>query len=220
MKTLQFIFANILVFSLFLACGAGKKQGDGFIPLFDGKTLNGWHADGGELDRWEVRDGVIICDGGGGGWLTTDKEYADFVLSLEWRIPEGGNSGVGLRYPPESYVSRAGMEIQILDDDAPKHKDIKPEQYTGSIYYQVAAKRGAARPVGEWNRYLITCDGPLVVIELNGTEITRADMDKHTVGKGDLTPLSQRPRKGYVGLQNHDKSWVEFRDIRIKVLNR
>lgn len=112
------------------------------------------------------------------------------------------------------------MEIQILDDDAPKHKDIKPEQYTGSIYYQVAAKQGAAKPVGEWNRYLITCDGPLVVIELNGIEVLSADMDEHTVGKGDLTPLSQRPRKGHIGVQSHDISRVEFRNIKIKVLNK
>lgn len=203
-----------------LSCGKAEKEQDDFVPLFDGETLSGWHAEGGDIENWGVVDGVIFCEGGNGGWLTTDKEYSDFVLSLEWRIPPGGNSGVGLRYPSETHVSQTGMEIQILDDDAPKHKDIKPEQYTGSIYYQVAARRGAARPVGEWNHYLITCEGPLVVIELNGIEVTRANMDEYTVGKGDLTPLSERPRSGHLGVQSHDVSRVEFRDIKIKVLEK
>ena len=220
MSAWRYLSVIFVVLALAVACGSGNKKEPGFIPLFDGKTLTGWHAEGGDIEHWGVVDGVIFCEGGNGGYLTTDEEYADFVLSLEWRIPAGGNSGVGLRYPSESHVSQAGMEIQILDDNAPKHKDIKPEQYTGSIYYQVAARQGAANPPGEWNHYLITCDGPLIVIELNGIEVTRANMDEHTVGKGDLIPLSQRPRKGHLGVQNHDVSRVEFRDIKIKLLNK
>jgi len=219
MSILKIPFSISLVVCL-TACGPVKKELNDFIPLFDGKTLNGWHAEGGELMRWQAENGVLSCIGGGGGWLTTEEEYSDFILSLEWRIPAGGNSGVGLRYPSNSHVSQAGMEIQILDDEAPKHRDIKPEQYTGSIYYQVAAKHGAAKPVGEWNRYLITCDGPLVVIELNGIEVVRADMDEHTIGKGDLTPLSERPRSGHIGVQNHDESRVDFRNVKIKVLSK
>ena len=64
MQALYSLCTIVLFFSLFLTCGTAQKQDDGFLPLFDGKTLNGWHADGGELERWEVRDGVIICDGG------------------------------------------------------------------------------------------------------------------------------------------------------------
>jgi hypothetical protein len=194
-------------------------SGERFVPLFDGRTLEGWHADGGDIAAWAAEDGILRCVGQGGGWLATDKIYSDFILELDWKIPPGGNSGVGLRFPPESHVSRTGMEIQILDDYADKHRDIKPAQYTGSIYYQVAAKQGIANPPGEWNHYRITCDGPLVVIELNGTEVTRADMDEHTVGQGDLTPLSERPRSGHIGVQNH-QTGVDFRNIRIKVLNQ
>ena len=219
MSILKIPFSISLVVCL-AACSPVEKELNDFVPLFDGKTLNGWHAEGGDIENWQVEDGVIFCEGGNGGYLTTDKEYSDFILSLEWCIPAGGNSGVGLRYPSNSHVSQAGMEIQILDDGAPKHRDIKPEQYTGSIYYQVAARQGAAKPPGEWNRYLITCDGPLVVIELNGIEVVRADMDQHTVGKGDLTPLSQRPRRGHIGVQSHDVSRVEFRNIKIKVLSK
>ena len=220
MSACRSLSSIVLILIMAVACGSGNKQQDGFVPLFDGKTLDGWHAERGDIEQWKVVDGVIFCESGYGGYLTTDEEYADFVLSLEWRIPPGGNSGVGLRYPSNSHVAQAGMEIQILDDNAPKHNNIKPEKYTGSIYDQVAARKGAAKTPGEWNHYLITCKGPLVVVELNGIEVTRASMDEHTVGKGDLTPLSERPRKGHIGVQNYDVGRVEFREIKIKVLTK
>ena len=202
------------ILATFALCGASG----GFTPLFDGKTLDGWYADGGKISSWEADNGILRCKGGGGGWLATKQTYSDFILELDWKIQAGGNSGVGLRFPAESHVSQAGMEIQILDDDAEGHRDIKPAQHTGSIYYQVAAKQGAAKPLGEWNHYRITCDGPLVVIELNGTEVVRANLDEHTVGEGGLTPLAERPRSGHVGVQNH-QTGVEFKNIRIKVLD-
>jgi hypothetical protein len=81
----------------------------------------------------------------------------------------------------------------------------------------VAAEQEAANPPGEWNHYRIICDGPLVVVELNGREVVRADMDEHTEGKGGLTPLAQRPRSGHIGVQNH-QTGVDFRNIMIRVL--
>ncbi|MBW7995477.1 MAG: DUF1080 domain-containing protein [Candidatus Glassbacteria bacterium] len=208
----------LAVVAVLLSLTLNGCGGDGFVPLFDGRTLEGWHADGGDIAAWKAEDGVLRCVGGGGGWLATDETYADFILELDWKIPPEGNSGVGLRFPPESHVSQTGMEIQVLDDEAEKHRDIKPAQQTGSIYYQVAARQGAANSPGEWNHFRITCDGPLVVIELNGTEVTRANMDEYTVGQGGLTPLAQRPRSGHIGVQNH-QTGVDFRNIRIKVLN-
>jgi len=213
---IKYVKLLILAFALadFSTCGVS----DGFTPLFDGKTLDGWYADGGDISSWEADNGILRCIGRGGGWLATKQTYADFVLELDWKIQAGGNSGVGLRFPAETHVSQTGMEIQILDDDAEGHRDIKPAQHTGSIYYQVAAKQGAAKPLGEWNHYRITCDGPLVVIELNGAEVVRANLDEHTVGEGGLTPLSERPRRGHIGVQNH-QTGVEFRNIRIQVFN-
>jgi len=204
-----------LTFLLIFACSS--QQDSNFIPLFNGKDLTGWFAMGGNIESWIAEDGMLSCIAEGGGWLTTEKEYADFILRLDWRLPPDGNSGGGLRYPKDSHVSQAGMEIQILDDDAEIHKDIKPAQHTGSIYYQVAAKQGAAKPIGEWNHYEITCDGPMVIVNLNGIEVVRVNMDEHTVGEGGLTPLSERPRKGHIGVQSHGTR-VDFRNIKIKEL--
>jgi hypothetical protein len=213
----RFLAVALLAASLSqpFACRAGSEKG--FAPLFDGRDLVGWHVDGGKLECWQGRDGILSCVAPGGGWLATDSQYSDFVLSLEWRISEGGNSGVGLRFPKDTHVSATGMEIQILDDNAEQHRNILPEQHTGSIYYQVAARQGAAKPLGRWNRYEITCRGPLVKVVLNGKEVVRADLDRYPEGKGGLTPLKDRPRFGYIGLQSHGTR-VDFRNIRIKLL--
>jgi hypothetical protein len=186
-------------------------------PMFNGKDLSGWHVEGGALESWSLHDSILSCIAPGGGFLTTDSLYADFELTLEWRIEADGNSGVGLRFPSNSHVSEAGMEIQILDDGAEIHKSIKPAQHTGSIYLQVPARQGAAKPVGEWNRYTITCQGSLVVVVLNGEEVVRADLDKETTGHEGLTPLSERPRSGHIGFQSHGTR-VDFRNVSLKKL--
>jgi len=217
MSKSRIVVDTFIFLSCLALCTCSNVRDTEFVPLFDGKTLDGWHVQGGKIEAWQAKDAILSCVAPEGGWLSTDKLYGDYILKLQWRIPQGGNSGVGLRYPKNSHVSQAGMEIQILDDDAEIHRDIKPEQHTGSIYYQVASRQGAAKPPGEWNSYEITCDGPLVVVKLNGTEVTRALMDEYTEGKGGLTPLSQRPREGHIGLQSHGTG-VDFRNIEIKIL--
>lgn len=190
---------------------------EGFVPLYNGKDLSGWRAVGGKMESWKADGEMIACVAPGGGWLITEKEYADFVLKVDWRIPPGGNSGVGLRAPGTGRLSAEGMEIQILDDDAPRYKNLKPAQYTGSIYYQVAPQKKVPIKPDQWHSFEITCKGALVVIKLDGMEITRANMDEHTQGQGDFKPLSQRPRKGHIGLQSHG-SRVDFRNVKVKVL--
>lgn len=118
---------------------------DGFTLLFNGKNLDGWHGD---VKRYPVADGVITCKGAN---LYTNREYDNFVFRFEFKLPPAGNNGVGLRTPDDGRASRAGMEIQILDDDHPKHKALAPYQFHGSIYGVLPAKRGALKPVGQWN---------------------------------------------------------------------
>src|SRR5262249_26030526 len=89
---------------------------EGFKALFNGKDLTGWKIHGGKLASWGADKGVLFVKGGGGGWLMTDKEYGDFELRLEFKVPKGGNSGVALRSPLKGDPAYTGMEIQILDD--------------------------------------------------------------------------------------------------------
>jgi 3-keto-disaccharide hydrolase len=182
-----------------------------FAPLFNGKDLTGWEAVGGTIDCWSFQDGKVVCKGGKGGWLCTKEQFGDFEVEMDYNVPAGGNSGVFIRAPREGHTSKLGMEIQLLDDDADIHKNIKPAQHTASIYLVVPPSKPAQKKAGEWGTINIRCRGDQVTITLNGEKVVDADMSKHE-------ELKNRPRKGFLGLQNHG-SGVEFRNVRIKKLD-
>ena len=184
---------------------------NGFVSLFDGKTLQGWIGD---VNGYKVEDGTIVCHGVN---LFIEKEYANFVFRFEFKLPAGGNNGVGIRTPAKGDAAYAGMEIQILDDDAPKHKDLQPYQYHGSIYGVVPAKRGYLEPIGQWNVEEIVADGSRIKVTLNGKVIVDADLKesrKQSITKS--IPVCTTPKATSAGSATADP--VAFRNVRIKTL--
>jgi hypothetical protein len=189
----------------------------GFVPLFDGKTLAGWI---GATDGYAVRDGAIVCEPKKGGNLFTEKEYANFVLRFEVKIPPGGNNGVAVRAPNQKgTVAYDGTEIQMLDDPAEVYKTIKVYQHHGSVYGIVPAKQGSLKPAGEWNVQEITLDRRHVKVVSNGQTIVDADLDEATKdGTADGKPHPGLKRtSGHIGFLGHGSA-VEFRKLRIKEL--
>jgi hypothetical protein len=205
--------------TLFLAGAAFAQTEPGFVSLFDGKTLNGWTLmDKGKGRGYLVENGMIVCPSDGGGNLFTEKEYANFVFSVEYRLEPGGNNGVGIRAPLEGDAAYRGMEIQILDDGHERyHGRLKPAQYTASIYDVIPARPGFQKPAGEWNAYEITANGRRIRIVLNGVIVIDANLD--IVKEPEV--LKRHPglarTSGHVGFLGHG-SRVEFRNIRIKEL--
>jgi len=193
-----------------------KEKTDGFVPLFNGTDLAGWKQFGSSKHVWKAEDGMIVCQGSGGGWLGTARDYANFELRLEYRITAAGNSGVYIRAPIEGHISRAGMEIQILDDFHPKYANIDFYQYTGSIYHVVAPTRRASKKAGQWNAMTICAKGREVQIVLNGKTIVDADLDR---ARKDPAVDKEHPglsrSTGRIGLQSHTDR-VEFRNLRVK----
>ena len=204
----------ILIAAAVFAAGAAEP---GFAPLFNGKNLDGWKLMGGTGPGYIVEGDRIVCPSDGGGNLFTEKEYANFILRVEFKLSPGGNNGVGLRAPYEGDAAYQGMEIQVLDDPAEQYKDIQPGQHSGSIYLVFPAKQGALKPTGEWNSYEITANGRHVSINLNGTMVVDADLDTMK----DPRILRQHPglarTTGHIGLLGH-RSHVEFRNILVKEL--
>lgn len=184
---------------------------DGFVSLFDGKTLKGWQGD---VKGYVVEDGAIVCKGEN---LYTDKEYSNFVLRLEFKLPSGGNNGVGIRTPMQGIPAYVGMEIQVLDDNHPKHKDLEAYQYHGSIYGVVPAKRGHLKPIGQWNQEEIVADGSHIKVTLNGVVITDADISKIKDTPDHQPHPGLHNAKGYIGWLGHGDP-VAFRNVRIKTL--
>lgn len=200
-----------------------RTDAAGFVPLFDGKSLNNWIAleeSGKEVapaeSAFSVQDGAIYCSGQGKDyWLGYKEKYGDCVLRMDYKIAKGSNSGVFLRAPTYDRPAFKGFEVQIIDDtDQPPTR-----QTSGAIYDIFAPAANMSRPIGQWNHVEITCKGPLVTVILNGLKVIDADFSLMTepVGKFDF-PYSKMPATGYVGVQNHGgEAW--FKNIVIKKLN-
>ncbi len=195
-----------------------SKQEEGFFPLIINNSLAGWQGD---LDGYELRDGVLASKEESGGFLYTEREYADFIFRFEFKLTPGGNNGIALRAPLDGRTSRSGMEIQVLDDTAEKYAKLNPWQYHGSVYGLVPAKRGHLKPLGEWNCQEILCQGRHVRVTLNGTVIVDANLaDLDHLGDKGIDGYDHPGRyrtSGRLGLMGH-RSRVEFRNLRIKEL--
>jgi hypothetical protein len=190
------------------------KIPDGFQPLFNGKDLTGWKVHAGKMEVWGADKDVLFCDKGGGGWLMTEKEYGNFELTFEYKLPKQGNSGLGLRAPLKGDPAYEGMEIQLIDDE--NWKGLQEWQHTGSIYNVVPAKKQNNKPIGEWNRMKATCKDKRVKIELNGEVLVDADLDEYKEKHAAKHPGILRD-KGHIGFQSYNFR-VEFRKIWVKEL--
>jgi len=213
----------ILLLSLTLGAGScarfrqgqarllARTRGDDLLST----GLVGWQQIGGRQDAWRLTDGVLYTEGEGGGWLATLRQYDDFSLSLEFRVPPGGNSGAFIRSPLEGDPAYTGMEIQILDDYAEQWRNLNPYQYTGSIYDVQAPSERATKEAGTWQEMVVTARGPKIEVVLNGRKIIDTNATYYPY-KADAHPGLTRER-GYIGLQSHG-SRVEFRNSRIREL--
>jgi len=216
--TLASILTAALSFTALLPAVAAQND-PGFTPLFDGSTLNGWKLVGKQGPGYLAKDGVLICPKEGGGNLFTEKEYENFVLRLDFKLTENANNGLGIRAPLEGDAAYMGMELQVLHNDGPEFKDrLRPEQYHGSIYDVIAAKRGAQKPPGEWNSQEVVADGRRIKVTLNGSVIVDANLNDVR----NPETLRKHPgllrERGHIGFLGHG-AHVEFRNIRIKELS-
>ncbi|MEO7319310.1 MAG: DUF1080 domain-containing protein [Chthoniobacteraceae bacterium] len=163
---------RLLILSLALSLNAfgaepniltDAEKTDGWKLLFDGKTTAGWQALGGKPfpeKGWTVTDGTLHhAKGAGGGDIVTVDAYEDFELAWEWKIAEGGNSG--LKYNLPDPAKGVGFEYQLLDDA--KHPDSKLHggtRTTASLYDVLpAAANKTLKPPGEWNASRILVKG-------------------------------------------------------------
>jgi hypothetical protein len=188
------------------------KAPEGFKALFNGKDLSGWKSTG-KKDVWGVKDGVIFVEKGGGGYLMTEGEYGDFDLQFEYKMSKGANSGVALRTPMAGDPAYVGMEIQLIDDEG-WPGTLADYQHTGSIYDVVPSSKTNNKPVGEWNKVRIVCQGSKVTIEVNGAKVVDANLDDYKEKKKAKHPGLLRD-KGHIGFQSYNTR-VEFRNVFLK----
>ncbi|MEX2171646.1 MAG: family 16 glycoside hydrolase [Pirellulales bacterium] len=225
MNVLRFVLTVCLLPSFSLASVAAGA--DGWQTLFDGKSLDAWRVYQQKADtpvkHWVIADGTLHRPEGGGD-LITREQFGDFELEFDWKISEGGNSGVIYRATedePDSY--RTGPEYQVLDNAATGH-EATDDVAAGSLYALYSPTTDAAKPVGEWNTGRIVVDGNRIEHWLNGKKIVEADMasddwrakvanSKFANWKGFA-----KSKRGHIALQDHGNP-VWYRNIRIRPMN-
>lgn len=174
--------------------------------LFNGGDLSGWTGKG-----YIVEDGGIVCTPEGKN-LVTDEIFANYILEFDFKLPPGGNSGIGIHYPGTGDGAYTGMEIQILDNSDPKYESLKDYQFNGSLYTLAPARKSGLKPVGEWNHEKVTVSGSGLVVELNGEIILRANLDDLSARNPEHAGAKRRA--GHIALLGHGDR-VGFRNIRI-----
>jgi hypothetical protein len=209
---------------------------DGVILLFDGKTTDQWRSYGKETfpAGWVIDDDAIHCIGSGkgeagqGGDIITKEKFGNFELTLEWKIAEGGNSGIfylaqEIEGDP---IWKSSPEMQVLDNE--KHPDSKMgvdgNRQAGSLYDLIPAKPQNAKPAGEWNTVKIMVYKGTVVHYQNGAQVLEYhlwtdDWKKMCANSKfkDYTNFVNTAAEGYIGLQDHgDDVW--YRNIKIRKL--
>ena len=189
---------------------------EGFVSLFNGEDLAGWT---GNTVSYMAEDGKIVLDPKrGGGHLYTVGEYGDFILRFNFRLTPGANNGLAIRAPLSGDPAYKGMELQILDNTAPKYKNLRPYQFHGSIYGVVPAKRGYLKPLGEWNFEEVIARGSQITVKLNGTTIVDADISRVSDPKVIGAHPGLKRAKGHIGFCGHG-DYLEFCNLRIKTLD-
>ena len=199
----------------------------GFTSLFNGKDLAGWHGynphsvaklTGEKKDamlkkmredfsqHWSVKDGEIY-NGGTGPYATTDKDYGDFELTLEYNMAPKGDSGVYLRGAPQ---------VQIWDPTDEKSFKHGCQLGSGALWNNSPGKPGkdplvlADKPAGEWNTLRIVMVGARVSVWLNGKQtVDHAPMENYYDRKAALVA------KGPICLQTHGAP-IRWRNVAIR----
>ncbi len=196
----------------------------GWLLLFDGKSLDDWMTSSQQPSKIPVEDASINPHGCGGYMMVHKQQWSNFVLSLDFKISSGCNSGIFVRTAslmprPGKDVGFNGIEIQILDTRTAGFYD------TGALYDLVKPTHNAMKSAGQWNHIVVTCKDSVITVVLNGDAVTVADLEKFTdpnkrpdgtSHKFDVA-YKNHPRSGYLGLQDHGSPcW--FKNIKLRPL--
>jgi hypothetical protein len=167
------------------------------VALFNGKDLTGWTING--TEKWYVENGELVCESGPDkqyGYLSTNQQYKNFILTMQFKQEANGNSGVFFRSSIEG-VKISGWQVEV----AP------PEMHTGGVYESYG--RGwliQPKPAdeqwlkeGEWNSMKIKVNGDEVTTWLNDHQMIY--LNDATIGKGE----------GFIALQIHDGGGIKVR---------
>jgi glucose/arabinose dehydrogenase len=205
------------------------EKKSGWQLLFDGQSTDGWrnYRKEGISDGWVVEEGTLVRGSRGAGDIITADQYGSFELLLEYKISEGGNSGLMFHVQEiDGPVWHTGPEVQILDNA--KGKDAQKSGWLYQLYQPpidpaTQEITDATRPAGEWNQIHLRVTPEQCEINMNGVRYARfkkgsPDWDER-VSRSKFANLSQfgKADRGHIALQDHG-DWIAFRNVKIREL--
>jgi len=249
MNIIKKVLFTVLIIFIFFACKQSHEKSvivdnnilteaekeAGWVNLFDGRSFTGWHnyMTDSISDEWQIEDGAMVFTphpdrNHGMNNIITDKQYTNFILSVEWKISKEGNSGIfwGV-FENEKYPVpyQTAPEIQVLDNI--DHPDgAKRTHQAGAVFGITGPEKDFAKKAGEWNLFIIKIDhksnnGHVV---LNGTEIINFPLHGESWDKMIANTKFKdwegfgKYQTGHIGFQDHgNKVW--FRNIKIQELD-
>ena len=232
------VLAGVVVAAIAASSGAALATGraqapsaDGWISLFDGKTLTGWRGykkKDAANTRWVINEGMLCLAPGAGtdtrGALDiiTTNTYETFDLTWEWRVSEGGNSGLKY-FVLEDMDSAIGHEYQMIDDERHPDAKIGPHRQTAAFYDVLAASNRPLKPAGQFNQSRVLVNGQTVEHWLNGTKVLSYELGSPELSAAiakskfkDVARFGKR-QNAHILVQDHGDA-VCYRNIKIKPL--
>lgn len=181
---------------------AADEQARGYEVLFDGRSLEKWK--GNTVDYVPQQGAICVsAEYGGSGNLYTLKEYGDFNLRFEFRfMSEGVNNGIGIRTREGADAAYDGMEIQVLDHDAPIYQGLMKYQQHGSVYGILPAKRVRFGELKTWHTMEINAVGDRITVTVNGEKIVDGNIREACRGH-NVSPDGSDNNSYTVDHQNH-----------------
>ncbi len=172
---------------LFTSCQSSHFGNLDYKPLFqvDSDLSENWT---GNLKGYSAKGGIITTKDKAGS-IYTKKEYQDYVLKFDFKLPEGANNGLGLRAPysegeaVEGDIAYSTVEVQILDNFHSYLKDVPAKALHGSAHGLEAALKGSLKPVGEWNTQEVYLKKNHLIVRLNDKVILDANLSESTPSK-------------------------------------
>ena len=204
---------------------SAEEKADGWELLFDGGSLAAWrgYKRDGVPDGWQAVDGAMARVGRGGDLITVEQ-FADFDLRFDWRVEEGGNSGVMFRVAEgDGPTWHTGPEFQILHNAG--HRDGEaPITSAASNYAVHPPARDVTRPVGAWNAARLVVRGARVEHWMNGEKLLEYELGspdwkrRMMASKFATIPRYGREPRGHIAIQDHGDP-VAFRNVKIRRLD-
>ena len=203
-----------------------------WVELSSEDISENWHTYlSNSVEGWESKDKVYVLDPSDkkNNGLVSNKHYHSFILSLEWKVDKGGNSGIfwALNEDPKYSVPYlTAPEVQVIDDEYYYGGDKENRKHmNGSVYDMVAPSMLAANPTGEWNKYVIEINYKKNIgnVNLNGKDVStfplRGKKWNEMIENSKFKTWDgfAKTEKGQIALQDHDTR-VYYRNIKIKEL--